>query len=195
VRIQEEGGALGPVVEEVVVADDDLDPQLPRPAQLLVGGAAGVHGHQHRHPGLPRVLHQARGHPVAVAHPVGHERFHHGAELAQAVGEEGGAADAVGIVVAVDHDPLPRIDGAGQTRRGRFDLRQEGRVVQDQGVAVQPLRGRVRGRDPAADQDLGRGVGKGELHAQPFDRVGIRGGHQVPVAVGGRVHAPPGGRS
>ncbi len=102
------GGQLRPWL--VVVGDHHLHPQLLRQPHLGDGGDAAIDGQQQAGAALGEALDVLRGQPVAVRDPVGDEPIAVGAEPAQGRDHERRGADAVDVEVAMDRDPLTRLD-------------------------------------------------------------------------------------
>ena len=100
---------------------------------------------------------------VAVLETVGHERLDAPAELAQRPRQQGRAADAVDVVIAVHEDPLAVIDRRRDAIDRRLHVGQRPGVVQP--LEPRPQEGLRRGRVviATAHQDSGDRLGKFEL--------------------------------
>ncbi len=114
----------------VVIGDDAVDPQAPGVVHLGVGGYAAVHRQEQAGPAAPGLVDSGLGQAVTVARPVGKEAGDLRAELGQSPVEEGGAGDAVDVVVAVDHDGAAGADRLLQALHGRLHPGHQERVVQ-----------------------------------------------------------------
>ena len=129
----------------MVVGDDDLDPQLLRQGDLLDSGDPAVDGDQQLRAALGQLLDVGRAQPVAVGQPVGDQPVALGAQLAQRADQDRRRADAVDVEVAVDGDPLARLDRREDPlddRRHRAELaRVVGLVGLEEGARLPPASG------------------------------------------------------
>ena len=112
----------------VMVGDDHVEPELPRPAYLLDGRDPAVDG-QHQAAALLREpLERAAVDAVAFVEAARQMPLHVRAELAQDKDGQHRGADAVDVVVAVHADALPRRD------RGPDALDRTGHVAEQEGI-------------------------------------------------------------
>src|SRR5262245_8511147 len=134
---------------EMVVADDGVHAQLPRPRQRAHGRGAAVHADQEAAALLGEPLDRRLGHAVAVGEPARQERAHARPSPLQRPDQDRRRGDAVAVVVAVDDDRLAPLDrphhAVGRLRDAGDRLRRiEGAV----GVEERPGLGRVRQAPP-----------------------------------------------
>ena len=66
-------GSVRHLVDVVVIADDDVHPQLTGARDLLMGAASSVDGDENADSPVARVLDQTRGHTVTVTMTIGYE--------------------------------------------------------------------------------------------------------------------------
>ena len=90
----------------MVVGDDHVYADVQSVLNRRHVFGAAVDGEQQCGAGGGRVVGRLRRESVPVAKAVGQAPADIGTKLAQDVGEQEGGADAVGVVVAVDHDAL-----------------------------------------------------------------------------------------
>jgi hypothetical protein len=165
----------------VVVGDDDLEPEPARTCDLCDGRDPAVDGEDELDPvgGQPfeRLAVQAVALVEAARQVPGDVRV----ELAQEQDGERGRADPVGVVVAVDADPLARRD-RGTQRGDRL-----AHVAEQQGIvagqrACEERAGVLRIAEAAADEDARRRLGDLE---RTRERAHVRrgAGSDRPVAV------------
>ena len=95
----------------VVVGDDHVHPQGGCVGRLLHGGDAAVHGDDQGDSPLRQGPDRGRIHPVALVQPVGDVILHPGPPGAEVVGQQAGGGDPVHVIVPVDGDLLPGLQG------------------------------------------------------------------------------------
>ena len=151
-RMDEHVGRRQRLVEMMMVGDDELHAQGPGPSGRLHGGDPAVHRDDQAAAVGGERLDGPRLEAVAVLEAVGHVPADAGADRLEAAQQDRGAAHAVGVVVAVHHDPAA---GPG---RGQDPVRRLGHPGQRLGVAEVGEAGREEGArgpgvgDPAGDE-------------------------------------------
>ena len=148
----------------VMVGDDDVQAEGTGLRDLVDRGDGAVGGEQQARAALGEPLHRRRAEPVAVLRAAGQVGVHVGSEDPQHAHEDGGRADAVDVVVAVDR----RARARAHVREDQIDRG----VDPGEGPEVMPLarrqpRARRLARPPA------RG-GRGPARARSSPRACAR---------------------
>ncbi len=153
-RVDHREGPRERTAREVMVADDQVHAHRPQRVRRRMGGRPAVAGEHHARTETLRRCHAGRPEVVAVAHPVGDEGLDHAAEATERRRHQGGRADAVDVVVAVDHHRLAAAHRVGEpVRRAREVGHRLGRLDLLEGGAQEPLR-LLHGDDPARREQL-----------------------------------------
>ena len=124
----EYGQGLRPDVRNLVmIGDDQVETQLPGQLCLGDGGNAAVDGNRHPHPVAGRQPQRLGGESITIFEPQGDVIFDLSAELPQHIDQQAGSGDAVDIVITMNGDFLPPLQGRGQaSRRPGHPLHQKG---------------------------------------------------------------------
>ena len=120
----------------VVVRDDHVDAELPRPRRLVHGRDAAVHRDDERHARGGKLFNRGGVHAVALRQPVGDIERAVRPAGAEIVRQHAGARDAVDVIVAVDRDLFALRDGAREPPHRLRHVRQQQRVAQQRGAGV-----------------------------------------------------------
>ena len=157
----------------VVVGDDQLDAQLAGQGRLFHAGDAAIHGDDQLGPVGGQAADGLGVQPVAFVDAMGDVVAGLGAEQFQAEPEDGRAADAVDVVVAVDGDRPPGRDRVEDPLGGRGAAGQRAGIAERGEFRVEEVaHGRRIGHAPA-DQQLGhhRRDSRGVLQGRDAGRV------------------------
>ena len=111
-----------------MVGDDHVNPQSRAERNLVKRGNAVVYGYDELDPVGVQRAHRIGRHTITFGVPVRNVVFHVGAHLLQALHQHRGRTNAVGIIVAVDADVFPFLNGAPDSIRCRLHIRQQERV-------------------------------------------------------------------
>src|SRR5215467_7550292 len=101
-----------------MVGDDDVEPALPRLGDLGDGGDAAVDGENESAAVVCEPGERLTADAVTLVEAAREVPGDVGTELAQEQDGEGGGGDPVDVVVAVDADPAPLLDGSPNLRAG-----------------------------------------------------------------------------
>ena len=112
-----------------MVGDDHLEPCGPSLGDLLDRRDPAVDGEDERALLLGQSRQRVPRDPVALLETAGEMPLDVGAEAAQGRDREGGRADPVHVVVAVDADPPAGRDRLSDQRAGRLHVPEQKRVV------------------------------------------------------------------
>ncbi|OPZ90427.1 MAG: hypothetical protein BWY73_01322 [candidate division TA06 bacterium ADurb.Bin417] len=115
---------------QVVVGDDDVQPESDGLPDRLGRTAAAVDRYHQRYSAFPGRPQRSEVQPVTFFHPVGQVGLHLQAGSAQEEGEQGGGGDSVGVVITVNQDLFAVADGRFQPFDGRLHPGQFHRVGQ-----------------------------------------------------------------
>ena len=160
---------------KVVVGDDDIDPEVPGPADESLGLDAAVHADDE--PGAPL---DGDGDPlflqaVSVLEPLGDEIVRFGPELPQPFEEHDRGQDAVGVVIAEDEDGLAGRDRGEDALDGLVHPGHQKGVVEVVERPVEKEPGALGVGDPAISQDAGDRLGDAGRGGQGGDVRSGRG--------------------
>ena len=117
------------LARSMVIGDDHLQPRSACLGDLLDRGDAAVDGEDKGTPFLPKAGQRVPRDPVALFEAARKVPLDVGAELAQRAYREGGGADPVRVVVAVDADAPAGGDRLADERAGGLDVAEPERVV------------------------------------------------------------------
>jgi hypothetical protein len=165
----------------VVVGDDHVEPEALRFPHLDVRGDPTVDGEHEAVPVSGQTLQRLARDPVPFVEAAREVPVDVGTEVAQARDRQGGRADAVDVVVAVDADALARVDrGAEAVARGR-------RVAEQRRIVPRRLCGEERPCGlgvavPAPDEDAGGDPADPERLSEGA-RLTVRAGTDRPRAL------------
>ncbi len=156
----------------VVIGNDQLQAQS---AGKLCFGDAGnpaIDGNDQRRVGVGDLLQSFLVEAIAFVQAIGDMIMDIGVQQAEAADEDGGGRDTVGIVVTVDHDPLPLGNGRGNPLGGLRHARQFVGWDQVGQPRIEEVR-RLAGGDTSADQQLSDQCGEpgGALIGLNFPRI------------------------
>ena len=177
------GGRGRAVPGEVVVRYDDVQPELPGEGDLRHGLRSVVHGADDLHPVGGEAADGVGVEPVPLGpavREIGDGVPPRGAEEGE---EEGGAADAVHVVVPVDGDPLPPAEGRGDAGGPGLHPGQEVGFVHVGDVGAEEAAGRPGVGDPPPREEEGREGGELQLRGQEGGGL-PRGLGEEPAGVG-----------
>ena len=163
----------------VVVGDDQVHPQLPGIVGLVQGGDATVHRDNKPHPLAGLGGHGLPVQAIALLQPPGDIGLHIGPQVQQKLGQQAGGGDAVHVIVAVDGDGLPVVDGPPHPGSSFVHVPHEHGVQQRLGLGGEEPPGILRVRHPPGGQHRRQQGGQAALLQGP-PPVGAGGGH-VPL--------------
>ena len=115
----------------MVVGHDHVHPELPGHLDLYCGGDAAVDREDEPDAVGRELLDRRGGDAVALLEAARQVPRHVGTDLSQREHGEGGGADAVDVVIAVDADFLAPFRGEPQARHRGHHVAQEERIVAD----------------------------------------------------------------
>ncbi len=156
-----------------MVRDNQLQPKAFGLFRLVQAGDAAIDGDDQRDAGRRDLAQGLVVEAVALVEPARHVQIDLGAEQAEALEQEGGAADAVHVVVAVDAEAAALAHGL-ENARGRFGRAgQQFRGVQAGQRRVEKAPRVLRRTQTAVEQQLGGDRRQPQRGRQPGDGVGV----------------------
>ena len=103
-------GVRQPSGEFMVISYDEFQAESPGFQCFFASGDAAIHGDNNFHALLGQLPQRLGAQAVAVFQAIGHVKSHGQVENLQEPQEDGGAGDAVGVVVPVNADRQPGSD-------------------------------------------------------------------------------------
>ena len=165
----------------VVVGDDDLEPQLARVRDLFDRRHPAVDGEDEPDVLAGQSRQRVAGHAVALLEAARQVPGQVGSQLAEHEDGQGGRADPVGVVVAVDADPLPGGDGGADCVAGPAHVAEQERIVLRQLRSEEAPR-RFRCAVAAPHEHAGRHRAERELSRKRLYLVALGGTANLPGA-------------
>ena len=141
-----------PVFTGVVVGDDQVHAQLPGIVGLVQGGDAAVHRDDEPHPLAGLGGHGLVVQAIALLQPPGDIGPHVGPQALQKLGQQAGGGDAVHVIVAVDGDGLPILNGPPHPGNSPVHVPHEHGVQQGFGLGGEEPPGGLRVRHAPGGQ-------------------------------------------
>ena len=158
----------------MVVGDDHVNPQLPGKLHLPGGGDAAVHRDDQRDPLPGQVEDRLLIEAVALLQPVGDVGAHPPPQPGEAVGEQTGGRNAVHVVVPIDRNGLPPLQGPGDPEDRPVHVLEQHGVQQRLFPGGEQLPGLLRLCHAPGGQDAGqKGGNAGPLQLGPPLRGGM----------------------
>ena len=196
--IRPDHGAVGELrPRTVVVGDHHVEPERSRMRDLVDGRNPAVDGQDEPAALLGEARDRLSREPVALVEAARQMPRDVGAELAEDEDGQGGRADPVGVVVAVDADLPSLCDGTPNRLTGRLHVAEPKRVVFRQ-LGGEEFAGPSRVCVSAPYEDGRESLTQPEIAHESFDLVSRAVGAQLPVRLlhgQSTVRRPPDGRA
>ncbi len=158
----------------MVIAHHRVDAEGARERDLAMAHPAAVDGDHHPGTGLRQTAHARLAHAVSITQPMRDVQDGLVAQRAQEPHQDGAAADAVDIVVAVDADALAATQGSDDALGRRRHLAEQHRRAQVfRQPCVEKRAGMLRRADAAPDEQSRQQRREAERAAQKRLRLGL----------------------
>ncbi len=168
----------------VVIGDDEVDAQLACQLRFTDGGDAAVDRDDHFRPVGRELADGRRVEPVALLVAIRDVRGYDDAELTESADEDGGAGDAVDVIVPIDDDALASRERTTEPHHGAIKVAHRRAALGDpRRQKVAHIAGGVpaRRQDPCDERrDAIRGIDGAEIGQEP---AALRNeGHHIQVS-------------